>query len=762
MAFAILWVLLPPTLQASDNFVIRDIQVEGLERISLGTVLNYAPIKVGDEMNSAKEEETLKDLYATGFFQNIALERSGNVLIIEVVERATIGKITVTGNSEISTEQLNGVLTQMDLVKGHVFQRSALDRLTHELEQEYNNRGKYNADITTKVTKLSENRVAVTVTISEGRSARIKEINIIGNHAFSDSTLMKQFSLTTVGWISYFSGKDQYSKEEMNASMEAMSSYYANRGYVRFHIDSTQVLLSPDKKYVYIDIKITEGKKYTFSDYSLSGKLILPQDKLDDLVLFEKDETFSRELVTRTVKAMTDAYGNIGYGFPTIDPKLNINDEDKTVAVDFIIHPGRHVYVRRINFTGNTKTGDYVLRHVITQDEGGLLTLENIQESERQLRMLSYLKNIDVKTVKVPGTNNQVDMNVAVEEAPAAEASAAIGYGTNGPELNAGIDNRNFMGTGRDVGIHFTTSYYSTSYVVNYYNPLYTDTGIGRGITAYYTHIDPENLDLATYTTDKIGSDVKYNIPLSNISSLQAGYGFQHVVLNSVGSPPISQIQDFVDDNGSNYNEVRFTTGWTRNTLDQFFFPTKGYKNQVSLLAAAPATSTSLSYYKANYLMHGYQPLFKGFILTETGNVGYGNTFNNQGLPFFENYNAGGIAQPGEVRGYETYSLGPQDSNGNTLGGNLMTTGSVALILPYPLSRPSFRTNVFMDFGNIYSYGLPLDQQGTDSGPLRCSTGISVDWRSPMGPLTFSGAIPLNEQVGDNTTFFQFSATAAL
>ncbi len=747
---------------SAGSFVISNIKVEGLHRISLGTLLNYIPVKVGDTMNRAKEAETLRELYETGFFQNVALEREGNTLIIVVVERPTIGEINVSGNSDIPTEQLNAVLTQIGLVKGQVFRPAALEQFQKQLTQEYNNRGKYNASIDTEITPLSENRVSIKIVISEGRSARIKQINIIGNHAFSDKTLLDQFSLKTMGFFTYFTKEDQYSKEGMNASLESLRSYYMDRGYVRFRVDSTQVLLSPDKKYVYIDIKITEGKKYTFSGYALTGLLVLPKEDLDKLVKFKEGDVFSRQKITETVNAMTDAYGNIGYGFPKIDPQPEINDDSKTVFVNFIIHPGRHVYVRRINFKGNTKTGDYVLRHVIKQDEGGLLTSENIKESERQLRMLGYLKNVSVQTVKVPESNDQVDMNVNVEEAPSAEASVSIGYGSNGPELNASIDQHNWMGTGREVGVHFTTSFYSTNYAVNYYNPFYTESGIGRGFTAYYSHIDPSNLDLANYTSDKLGGDVNYNIPLSNRSIFQTGYGYQNIAINSVGSPPVTQIQNFVDDNGSTFNEIRLKAGWAYNSYDQKFFPTKGINTQAGAMTAFPATSNSLSYYKTNYSFHGYQPLFKGFILTGSTTVEYGNSFDDNGLPFFENYYAGGILQPGQIRGYENYSIGPQDSNGNAYGGNLLTVASVGLILPEPLSQPSFRTTAFVDMGNVYGYNLPEDQQGTESGPLRFSTGLSVDWRSPMGPLTFSLATPLNEQPGDVSNPFQFSVSSTL
>jgi len=754
--------LFSAVLSAADDFVMSDIKVSGLHRISLGTVLNYVPVKKGDTMDQAKAARVIRELYATGFFQNVALERDGNVLIIDVVERATIGSISFSGNSEISKEQIQMVLNQIGLVKGQVFQRSSLEQFVNQLKQEYNNRGKYNAVIYPQVTRLSQNRVGIKITISEGRSARIKEINIIGNKAFSDKTLLKQFTIKTMGFFTYFTRQDQYSKEELNASLEALRSYYMNRGYARFRIDSTQVLLSPDKKYVYIDVKVTEGNKYTFSGHRLEGKLVLPEDELEELVAFKKGDVFSRRKVTATINTIGDAYGNIGYGFPDIKANPDINDKEKTVFITFVVHPGRHVYVRRINFKGNTKTGDYVLRRAMRQDEGSILTLKNIKESERQLRMLGYLKNVDVKTVKVPETNNQVDMNVSVEEAPSAEATVSIGYGTNGPELNAGIDQRNFMGTGKTLGFHFNTSYYGSNYTANYYNPYYTDSGIGRGITGYFSHIDPDKLDIATYTSDKMGGAVTYNFPVTNHNSFQLGYGYQYLTINSYGDPAVTQIQDFVDNNGTDFNEIRLTGGWAYNTYDQKIFPTRGVHHELTGLVALPATSSSLSYYKTGYSFHGYQPLYRGFIVTARGNVSYGNTFDDQGLPFFENYFAGGIAKPGEVRGYENYSLGPKDSNNNALGGNFMVVGSLGLILPEPLSRPNERTSLFMDAGNVYGYNLPEAQKGTDSGPIRYSTGVAVDWQSPFGPLSFSLATPLNIQPNDDTSYFQFTVISTL
>lgn len=742
----------------SETFVVRDIKITGLQRVKMGTVLNYLPVQVGEEVGPATTPQIIRSLYDTGFFQSVVLERQGNTLIVQVVERATIGSISVVGNKEIPDDKMKEILKELGLTKGRVFQRAALERLEKELKQAYNARGKYNARIDSTVNTLTENRVSVQVSISEGRVSRIKEIKIIGNHDFTEEELRSELALSQSSMFTYFSKKDQYSKAAMDASLESLRSFYLDRGYLKFKIVSSQVLLAPDKKDVFINIHVYEGPQYHFSGFSVVGKTVLPKEKIDALVRVKTGQVFSRKEVTESISEIGLALGDVGYGFPAINAEPKIDEKSKTVFVTFVVDPGRHVYVRRINFHGNTKTADYVLRSVIRQNEGGLLSLHNIKESERQLRLLNYLKDINVKTTPVPGANNQVDLDVDVAETPSAEASASAGYGSTGPQANISVNQYNFLGTGRTVGFGFNWSYWGQTYSANYYNPFYTNTGVGRGMDFYYETVDPKKLDVSAYNSDRFGGDVNYSILLGEKSSLQLGYGYQGLSINNVGI--VQQIQNFVNRYGRDFNQIRLTMGWNRNGFDQMPYPTKGLNQDAGVLVALPATPASFTYYKAAYKARYYQPLPKGFIFTMMGNVGYGNTFNQEGLPFYENYFAGGIAQPGQVRGYDNYSLGPQDSSGRAIGANLLVNGSMATILPYPLSRDNIRTSVFVDAGNVFIRGTPLLLSGTNQGPMRYSTGLAVDWRSPFGPLVFSVAKALNPTRTDTTQVFQFTVSS--
>ncbi len=740
---------------SSYRFVVRDIKITGLQRVSTGTVLNYLPVQVGEEIGPEATPRIIRALYDTGFFQSVVLERDGNTLIVQVVERATIGSVSVKGNKDIPSDKMKDILKELGLVKGRVFQRASLERLEKEMKIAYNARGKYNARIESTVTPLAENRVNIQIDISEGRVSRIKEVKIIGNHDFTEEQLKSEIALSGRSVFTYFTKKDQYSKTAMDASIEALRSFYLNHGYLKFTLVSSQVLLSPDKKDVFIHIHIEEGPQYHFSGYAFSGQTILSKEKLDALVDIKTGDVFSRKKVTEGISAISLALGDLGYGFPAINADPRINERDKTVFITFMIDPGRHVYVRRINFHGNTKTGDYVLRNMMHQDEGGLLSLHNIKESERQLRLLNYIKGINIKTTPVPKANNLVDLDVSLEESPSAEASASAGYGTTGPQFNASINQYNFMGTGRTVGFTFNATYWGLDYAFNYYNPFYTNNGVGRGLAIYYQTVDPRKLDVAQYSADRFGGDVNYNILLSERSSLQLGYGYQ--ALNILNTGSLSQIQEFERIYGRNFYQLRISGGWNKNSYDQMPYPNKGVNQQASGLVALPATKDSFEYFKFGYQAHSYQPLIKGFIATVLVNAQYGNQFDSTGLPFYENYFAGGIAMPGQVRGYESYSLGPRDSNGTAIGANLLLNGSAGLILPYPLSRESLRTTLFLDAGNVFVAGTPRILAGTNPGPMRYSAGVSVEWRSPFGPLVFSVAEPLNKQPYDQSQPFQFT-----
>ena len=744
---------------AADSFIVRDIKVTGLQRVSVGTVLNYLPVEVGEEIGPSSTPQIIRALYETGFFQSVVLEREGSTLIVRVIERATIGSVSVVGNKEIPSDKMKEILKELDLVKGRVFQRASLERLEKELKQAYNAQGKYNARIESHVTELTENRVAINISISEGRVSRIKEIRIIGNHDFSDAELLPELVLAPRGLFTYFTKKDQYSKASMDASLEALRSFYLDRGYLKFRIISSQVLLAPDKKDVFINIHIEEGPQYRFSGFAVAGKPVLPIEKINALIQVKKGAVFSRKKVTESISAIGLALGDIGYGFPAINAEPRLDEKNKTVFITFVIDPGRHVYVRRINFHGNTKTADYVLRNMIRQDEGALLSLHNIKESERQLHLLTYLKNVDVKTTPVNGSNNQVDLDVQVEESPSAEATASIGYGTTGPQANVAFNQYNFMGTGRTVGAGFNWSFWGQDYTLNYYNPFYTNTGVGRGINLYFNKVDPKHLDVSNYSSDRFGGDINYSVLLSERSSVQLGYGYQGLSILSVGRT--QQIQNFVNLYGHDFNQGRFSGGWSRNSYDQMPYPSRGTNQLVTGLVALPLSRDSFTYYKTSYQARMYYPLFKGFIFTMLGNVAYGNTFDDKGLPFYENYYAGGIAQPGQVRGYDSYSLGPQDNLGRAMGANLLLNGSTGIVLPYPLSRENVRTTVFADAGNVFVSGTPVALSGVNAGPIRYSSGVSVEWRSPFGPLAFSVAKALNLQPTDRQQYFQFAMSSS-
>src|SRR3990167_8821724 len=548
-----------------NAFVVKNIKVNGLHRISVGTVLNYLPVQIDEDLDANSTAEIIRALYSTGFFQSVSLEKQDHTLIVNVVERETIGSINVIGNQEIPSDKLKELLKEMGLVKGRVFQYASLEHLKKELQQAYNARGKYNAHVEDKIVHLKDNRVAITVTISEGRVSRIKEIKFTGNHDFSNHELLSQMSLTTSNIITYFTKKDQYSKSEMDTSLESLRSFYLDRGYIKFDIVSSQVMLSPNKKDVYINIHLHEGPQYHFSGFNIIGKTIIAKEKINSLLHINADDVFSRKKITESIAAIGDALGDVGYGFPAINAESKIDEKNKTVFITFVVEPGRHVYVRRINFHGNVKTADYVLRQVIRQNEGSLLSLHNIKESERQLRVLGYLKDVNIKTSPVPETNNQVDLDVNVEEGPSAEASAQAGYGSNCLVLTVAANQKNFMGTGRSLGLGFNASDWGQDYNFSYYNPFYTNTGIGRGVSFYYQTQKPRILDVSRNSLDRLGGDLNYSMLLGEKSNFQWSYGYQDLNTTKVST---IQTQNFVNLYGNHYQYARLVGAWTRNSYE--------------------------------------------------------------------------------------------------------------------------------------------------------------------------------------------------
>lgn len=742
---------------AASSFVVQSIRVQGLQGIPVSTVLSYLPIKVGDTVTPSVSATILQNLYNSGLFENVNLSQEGNTLVISVSERSAVGAITITGNKKIKTADINTMMKNLQITVGSMLNRANIDQFKQQLLEQYSNMGRYNASVIVTTTPMSNSRSKVTVTINEGNVAKIRSIRIVGNQSYAERKLLKQFILTTPHLWSFFTHDDEYSRPKLDASLQNLESFYLNHGYLKFKVLSADASLTPDKSGVDIVVSIYEGPKYKFSGFNLSGNLILPRQQLNSLVGIRPGDVFSRQVIISADDALGVALGDQGYAFSQIEPIPSVDDQNRTVFINFFVNPGPKVYVRRITFSGNTITADSVMRHNIVQQEGSLVSVTKIRQSVRLLNLLGFFKNVQVKTTPVPGTNNQVDLDFDVIETPAGQASVNLGYGTLGLEYGAGINQPNFMGTGKTVGVNFSRSQYQTSYSFNYYNPYYTVNNIGRGFTLYYNETKPEALNLAPYTYNTVGGTYYYSIPISLYDRIQLGLGFNDISLKTSSSDPVStEIQNFINEYGTHFDQFLLSAGWTHNGLDRAIYPTKGITQSLAGNVSVPASSRKLDYYTVTYGTQLFEPLSPGrsFVGELSGGAGYGNGYSSQNaLPFFENFYAGGLSA-GQVRGYETNDLGPRDNLGNYIGGNELVYGSAALIFPNYISD-SLRTSIFVDAGNVYQ--SVKNQYTFGSGPVRYTSGLGVEWQSPLGPLSFSYAIPLNKQPGDQLEPFQFT-----
>lgn len=750
--------------QLAAAFIVQDIQVEGAYGVNRETILNYLPIHVGEDFSPSQSTHVISTLYASGLFGNVSLARKGNVLIVRVEERPVISCINVTGNKAIPTDKIYEVLKNIGLSAGQTFDQATLDHIVHSLENEYDTLGKYNAKVTPCITHLARNRIAIRLDISEGRTVVVKKITFIGNCAFSSWTLKRQMSLTSFRPWSFFTHSDQFCQDKLNASLDAIRNYYLDRGYLNFKVDSAQAVLTPDRNCVEVIIHVNEGCVYRIKGYQLAGNLIIPREYLAKLVTFHPGDIFSKQKIQHTNLCISKSLGNMGYIFATVNVEPQVDESCKQVFLTLYVDPGNRIYVRRINFCGNTKTEDIVLRRSLRQYEASLAVAEDIQESDRQLNLTGYLADpIHAETIPIPGVLDQVDLNYKVAESPSASATAGVGYGTQGYVITAGINQPNFLGTGNIFSINANTSLYSKSVNVTYLNPFYTDSGISRGFTLYGQRTTPGNVNLTSYATDVYGGSVNYSIPISACGdTLQFGFGYQDLLL-SIGSNPSLQLQNFVDTYGTHFNQILLTAGWARNRLDRAVFPTCGLYQALNLQVALPAANHSVSYYKSSYNFNYYHPIVKSFIFTARGAVAYGAGLGGtKGLPFFVNYYAGGIGSTGEVRGFNPNSLGPRDTiNGivnDPMGGNELVTGTLGIIFPNPLGEDKLRTMVFVDGGNVYSTKA-VEFGGTGAGPIRYSAGVAADWRVPVMNVLVEVAVAkaLNPQPGDNKRIFDFS-----
>jgi outer membrane protein insertion porin family len=739
--------------QAAQEFVIEDIRVEGLERVTPGTVFNYLPMRVGDTFDDSRSSEAVRALFKTGLFHDVRLERDGSILVFIIKERPAIGSITMTGNEDIQTDELLENLKQFGFAEGRVFVQAQLDQTKQELQRQYYSFGKYGVKISSTVTELDNNRVAIVIDVSEGLAAKIKKINIVGNTVFEEEDLLKKFKLSTPTFFSFYTKNDQYSKQKLSGDLEALRSHYLDQGYLNFNIDSTQVSITPDKKDIYITINVTEGVQYTVTEVKLAGDLILPKENLFELISIGKGELFSRKEVTDSSKRLTERLGEEGYSFANVNSIPDINKEDKTVSLTFFVDPSKRVYVRRINFTGNSKTKDEVLRQEMRQQEGAWISTTQVERGKQRLNRTGYFKNVSVDTPAVPGTTDQVDVNYTVEESSGGQIGLGLGFSqSQGLILNANISQSNFLGTGKNVSFAFNNSDVNTRYQLGYLNPYYTDDGIARGFNVFYRSTDARDANLALYETKEYGGSVSFRVPISEHNTIGTELSYANTELDLETSTS-QQLNDFVAENGDKYNLLRVSASFTYDTRNKRVLPDKGTLASISTRVSLPSFGDSLQFYKIDLKTQWFKDIYKDFVLTLGADIGYGDSYGDTSeLPFFENFFAGG---PRSVRGFEENTLGPRDSSNRSLGGDTRIVGNAEVIIPVPFFsdfKDSIRITGFIDAGNVYG-----PDESFDLGDLRYSTGMSAIWISPFGAVSASISQPINEQSRDEVQNFQFT-----
>ncbi len=740
-------------LQAAQEFVIEDIRVEGLERITPGTVFNYLPMKVGDKFDDSRSSEAVRALFKTGFFDDVRLERDGSILVFIIKERPAIGSITMTGNEDIKTDDLLENLKQFGFAEGRVFIQSQLDQTEQELERQYYSLGKYAVKIDSTVTELDNNRVGILIEVSEGLAAKIKKINIVGNTVFEEKKLLKQFKLSTPTWLSFYTKNDQYSKQKLSGDLEALRSYYLDSGYLGFNIDSTQVSITPDKKDIYITINISEGEQYTVTDVKLAGDLILPEEDLFELVSIHSGELFSRKKVTDSSKQLTERLGEEGYSFANVNSIPDINKDDKTVSITFFVDPSKRVYVRRINFSGNSKTRDEVLRREMRQQEGAWISTAQVERGKLRLQRTGYFKDVNVDTPAVAGTTDQVDVNYIVEEAPGGQIGLGLGFSQGqGLILNASISQANFLGSGKSIDFAFNNSEVNTRYQLGFLDPYYTDSGISRGFTTFFRKTDAQDANLALYETTEFGGSINFRVPVSENNSLGTEFSYSNTELDLEGNSS-TQLRNFVNQNGDTYDLLKFSVGFAHDTRNKKILPDKGALHSINTEVSLPGLGNSLQFYKVDFKTQWFKDIYEDFILTLGADIGYGDSYGDTTeLPFFENFFAGG---PRSVRGFEENTLGPRDSANRALGGDTKIIGNAEIILPVPFLtdfKQSVRVTGFIDAGNVYG-----PNEDVDFSEIRYSTGVSAIWISPFGAVSMSMALPVNEKSTDEIQNFQFT-----
>ncbi len=747
--FFVLLFALTPALKAEDSFVVEEIKVNGLQRIAAGTVYNYLPVTVGQRFYLNQIASTMKGLFKTGFFKDINLIREGNVLVINVLERPSIAKIIFKGNIDLSDEVLEQALTKIGLAEGKVFNRQVLEQVEKELRRQYFSHGKYGLRLETKVANLTRNRVGIKVDISEGSVAKIKKINIVGSRQFDMAKLLGEFELTTSNWLSFYTKDDQYSKQKLGADLERLSSYYLDRGYINFKIDSTQVAITPDKKSIYVTVNIDEGDLFTLDKVRLTGNLVVNPEELITLVSVGPEEVFSRKRATDTSKSISDRLGEEGYVFANVNMIPEIDNDRKTVDMTFFVDPGKKIYVRHINIAGNTTTRDEVLRREMRQMESAIASTTKIERSKIRLQQLGFFEQVTVETPPVVGATDEMDVNYKVVEKASGNMMAGFGFSqTQGLVLNASISQNNVLGSGKRVDLNFNNSDVTTVYSFGFYNPYFTDDGVSLGYNLNWRETNSRNANTAFYSMDTAGASMNFGIPINETDRLRFNLDVNRQKLKDYSDS--GSIFDAIQALGS---EASYTTfgaaiGWSHNTVNSAIFPTSGGQQRLSASATVPGSD--ITYFKVGYKHQEYFPVAKDVTFRVKGEIAYGDGYGDtKNLPFFQNFYAGGVQT---LRGFNDNTVGPKDSQGRPWGGSTKLLANAELLFPVPF----FEDNQSMRLGTFVDAGMVSDG-GFDTEYLRFSFGLSGTWLSPFGAITVSTAMPMNTKENDDIKMFQFS-----
>ncbi len=778
--------------QSFEPFTVSDIRVEGLQRISAGTVFTYLPIEKGDLVDRSSASQAIRALFRTGFFNDVKLERQNDILVVTVTERPAINKINLVGNKDIKTEELTKGLKDIGLSEGETFDRLQLERVTQELTRQYNNRGKYNVSITPSVAPLDRNRVDLTIDVKEGKAAKIKHINIVGNETFPDEDILDAWESGTTNWLSWYNRGDQYSREKLSGDLEKLSAFYLDRGYVDFNVESTQVSISPDRKDMFLTANVREGEVYKISETKVTGDTIVSQEEMEKLVIVRPGDTFSRRLLEATSDAMIAVLGNVGYAFANVTPVPEVDREKREVKINFFIEPGQRVYVRRVLFKGNTRTADEVLRREMRQFEGMWYSQAAIDRSKVRLQRLGYFSEVNIETPQVAGTEDQVDVEVNVTETTSGSFVFGLGYSQlSGLISSVSVVQNNFLGTGNRVGVTVQDNDYSSRIDLSYLDPYFTDDGVSLGYNVSYRELDQSDFNIANYSSDSGALSAVFGVPLTETDTVGVSLGVDYNTINVFQGSTPQPLVDYIDAlNRRTFHAWRTELSWARDSRNAYFNPTRGTYQRVSAELTLPGST--VEYYKLYYQFARYWPLNRHMILLTSAELGYGDNYDDKhvrdlpilqvnpanptgplipvldangnptfrtvtadGLPFFENFYAGGVRS---IRGFEDNTLGPvgfaslNPTFRQPLGGALKTVGTVEMIFPTLFDTDQTRISAFLDFGNVFP-----DASSFEFREYRASIGVALQWQAPVGPIILNLSTPLLKDDDDEVERLQFS-----